>query len=239
MHKRVSNRMRNREDNKGPWKGIHSRAKQFAGGGETCASSSIPSGRASILPHFEVLSSLSSSRSVPHDHRTPARCAASCCSPCVFQAAEKLAKGAVAQSVVKMIKLWRRTPYSEPDGEVRGIVAGDVVRRLVARTVACWAEPWTPPLHHTSTHSPPRHVASFSVDGVSAFDPISRGAIMQWATDGGKRKCGVAIRQYVLRVTFGVFVRRFLWHCARHPTGGPPHATIVQDEGLEVVSGQL
>ena len=53
-----------------------------------------------------------------------------------FQVAEKLARGEVPQSVVKMVKLGRMTALSKLDGGVRGIVAGDVVRRLVARIMA-------------------------------------------------------------------------------------------------------
>ena len=53
-----------------------------------------------------------------------------------FRVGEKLCRGEVPQSVVRMVRQGRMTALAKPDGGVRGIVAGDVIRRLVARTMA-------------------------------------------------------------------------------------------------------
>ena len=115
-----------------------------------------------------------------------------------FLVAEKMARGEVPQSVVKMIRLGRMTALSKPDGGVRGIVAGDVVRRLVARTMAQQlgkaVEAATAPHQYAlSTKAGCECIAHIlqgltdlddratviSVDGVSAFDLISRTAMMR------------------------------------------------------------
>ena len=89
------------------------------------------------------------------------------------------------------------TALQKPGGGVRGIVAGDVIRRLVARTVAQQlgkaVEHATAPFQHAlSTRAGCECVAHalqavseldpeatvVSVDGISAFDFISRRAML-------------------------------------------------------------
>ena len=135
-----------------------------------------------------------------------------------FQVAEKFARGEIPASVVKMVKLGRMTALSKPDGGVRGIVTGDVVRRLVARTMAQQlgkaVEAATSPHRYApSTKAGCECIAHIlqglidaderatviSVDGVSAFDLMSRGAMMEglMRVDGGSEAV--------------LFVRMFLW----------------------------
>ena len=95
-----------------------------------------------------------------------------------------------------MVKMGRLTALSKLDGCVRGIVAGDVFRRLVARTMAqqlstavsaatgphqyaLSAHAWCECIAHALqglTEMDPRATVT-SIDGVSAFDLISRGAM--------------------------------------------------------------
>ena len=53
--------------------------------------------------------------------------------------AQDLARAAVLDDIVELVRLGRMTALQKPNGGVRGIVAGDIIRRLVARTtvVAC------------------------------------------------------------------------------------------------------
>ena len=48
----------------------------------------------------------------------------------------RLAKAAVHDDIVELVRLGRMTALQKPNGFVRGIVAGDIIRRLVARTVS-------------------------------------------------------------------------------------------------------
>ena len=102
-------------------------------------------------------------------------------------------------SMQVLVKAARRlTALSKRDGGVRGIVAGDVFRRLVARTMAKQlgqavmkaTSPHQYPLSTRAgceciahalqglTEMDPRATVT-SIDGVSAFDLISRGALMK------------------------------------------------------------
>ena len=90
----------------------------------------------------------------------------------------------------------RLTALSKPDGGVRGIVAGDVVRRLVARTMSQQLSPaveraTSPCQYAMTTRAGCECVAHVlqglteidpqvkvtSIDGLGAYDMISRGAI--------------------------------------------------------------
>ena len=98
------------------------------------------------------------------------------------------------------------TALSKPDGGVRGIVTGDVVRRLVARTMTQQlgkaVEAATSPHQHALSPKAccesiahilqgltdaDERATVISVDGVSAFDLISRRAMMHglMRVDGG------------------------------------------------------
>ena len=89
------------------------------------------------------------------------------------------------------------TALQKPDGGVRGIVAGDVMRRLVGRTVAQQIMPaverFTAPFQYALrtragtecvahvlqalTEANPDAIV-LSIDGVSAFDMVSRRAML-------------------------------------------------------------
>ena len=94
------------------------------------------------------------------------------------------------------------TALQKPDGGVRGIVVGDVFRRLVARTLAqqfsSQVEGATHPFQYAlSTRAGTECVAHMvqaltsmddratilSVDGVGAYDSISRNAMFQGVAD--------------------------------------------------------
>ena len=92
----------------------------------------------------------------------------------------------------------RITALSKPDGGVRGITVGDILRRLVSRTVAQQCSKrveiaTAPSQHALSTHVACECIAHVvqtltgideeatvvSIDGVGAFDLISRNAMLQ------------------------------------------------------------
>ena len=104
----------------------------------------------------------------------------------------------VPEAALEAMRLGRLTALRKPNGGVRGIVAGDVVRRLVSRTVAQQVsdevEAATSPHQYAlSTRAGTECVAHalqaatdldeaatvLSIDGVGAFDSISRAAMLQ------------------------------------------------------------
>ena len=114
-----------------------------------------------------------------------------------FRVGELLARGDIPENVASVLRKGRLTALQKPGGGVRGIVAGDVIRRLVARIVAqllgkavdhatapfqcalstragcdCVAHA----LQGASELDP--EVTVVSVDGISAFDLISRRAML-------------------------------------------------------------
>ena len=111
--------------------------------------------------------------------------------------AEQFARAQVPQGVVDMVRLGRLTALSKPDGGVRGIIAGDVVRLLVARTMSQQLTPVveraTRPHQYAMTTSGCECIAHalqglteidpeatiISIDGVGAFDLISRRAMLE------------------------------------------------------------
>ena len=50
--------------------------------------------------------------------------------------AQDLARAAVPDDIVELVRFGRMTALQKPNGGVRGIVAGDIIRRLVARTIS-------------------------------------------------------------------------------------------------------
>ena len=115
-----------------------------------------------------------------------------------FLIGEKLAHAQVPGSVVDIVRMGRLTALSKPDGGVRGIVAGDVIRRLVARTISQQLAPaveraTSPHQYAMTTRAGCEYVAHAlqglteldpqatitSVDGVGAFDLISRRAMLE------------------------------------------------------------
>ena len=124
------------------------------------------------------------------------------CTRLFGEVAGQFARGAMPEEVLQGVKVGRMTALTKPDGGVRGIVVGDVFRRLVARTIAQqftpMAEGATHPFQYAlSTRAGTECVAHvvqalseldprstiLSVDGVGAFDNISRAAIFQGVAD--------------------------------------------------------
>ena len=113
------------------------------------------------------------------------------------RAAQDLARAQVPPDVLTLLRMGRLTALEKPGGGVRGIVCGDIVRRLAARTIAQSITPVleaaTSPFQHAlATKSGRECVAHaiqsltdldsratvLSIDGINAFDLISRAAII-------------------------------------------------------------
>ena len=119
-----------------------------------------------------------------------------------FQACEKLCRAQVPVPIRDAIRLGRLTAIQKPNGGVRGIVAGDIVRRLVARTMSQQmmdkVQAATAPFQYAMatksgceciahalqglTEIDPRATV-MSIDGISAFELISRQAMLQGLMD--------------------------------------------------------
>ena len=112
--------------------------------------------------------------------------------------AQDLSRAVVPDEVVEVIRLGRLTALQKPNGGVRGIVVGDIIRRLVARTIAQQFSPTieqaTAPFQYAlSTKAGGECIAHalqaltdldpratvLSLDGVGAFDLISRGSMLK------------------------------------------------------------
>ena len=115
-----------------------------------------------------------------------------------FRACEQLARAQIPLAIQACIRLGRLTALQKPNGGVRGIVSGDIVRRLVARTMSQQlmesVQRATAPYQYAmSTKSGCECIAHalqglteldpratvMSIDGISAFDLISRRAMLQ------------------------------------------------------------
>ena len=109
-----------------------------------------------------------------------------------------LAQGEVPPEALSIIRKGRMTALQKPSGGVRGIVVGDTFRRLVARTIAQQVsqavEVATAPFQYAlrtragcecvshvfqTLTDLDEQATILSVDGVGAFDLISRNAMMQ------------------------------------------------------------
>ena len=119
-----------------------------------------------------------------------------------------MARGEVPDRIEEAIRLGRITALRKPDGGVRGIVVGDFLHRLVARTIAkqiakqveVAPAPWQYVLTTRAGCECVAHVLQhltdgdaqatiLSVDGIGAFDLVSRNAMLQGLMsieDGGK-----------------------------------------------------
>ena len=124
------------------------------------------------------------------------------CSRLFGEVATQFARGEMPEEILRGIKMGRMTALQKRDGGVRGIVVGDVVRRLVARTITQQfteeAEAVTHPFQYAlSTRAGTECVAHvvqslasmdsnatiLSIDGVGAYDFISRRAMFQGVAD--------------------------------------------------------
>ena len=112
--------------------------------------------------------------------------------------AESLARADVPPSIIPCLGLGRMVALQKPNGRVRGIIIGDVLRRLVSRSLAqTYAEAihtacsphqfalstraGTEAIIHTitaATQANPAHTV-VSVDGIGAYDTISRESMLQ------------------------------------------------------------
>ena len=151
----------------------------------------------------------------------------------LFRLGEHLVTAKVPDQVVEAVRMGRMTALRKPSGGVRGIVVGDVIRRLVARTVAqkvsSNVESATAPYQYAlSTRAGCECVShvvqamceanplttTVSVNGVSAYDTISREAMMHglMGMEGGE--CLLPfVRQFYGRIS------QYLWDDAEesHP----------------------
>ena len=119
-----------------------------------------------------------------------------------LHAVEKVSRAHIPRAIQEAIRLGRLTALQKRDGGVRGIVAGDIVRRLVARTMSQQlmesVQAATAPFQYAmSTRSGCECIAHalqglteldpratvMSIDGISAYDLISRRAMLQALAD--------------------------------------------------------
>ena len=126
------------------------------------------------------------------------------------QVASQMAVGNVPEDILDIIRLGRVTALQKPDGGIRGIFVGDVLRRLVARTIARQvskkAEAATVPFQYAlSTKAGCECVAHIlqtltdvderativSIDGIGAYNLISRNAMLQGLLMMGSPFCEV------------------------------------------------
>ena len=124
----------------------------------------------------------------------------------LFRLGENLSRAHVPSIAIQMVRCGRMTVLTKPDGGVRGIVSGDALRRLVARTMAQQLGPavktaTSPHQCALSTRAGCECIAHVlqglcdvnplttvtSIDGVSAYDLISRRAMLSGLSgvDGG------------------------------------------------------
>ena len=92
----------------------------------------------------------------------------------LFKVAELLSKGQVPLLAAQTIKLGRMAALRKYTGGVRGIVSGEVIRRLLSTRAGCEGI-----AHVLQAVCELDHEATItSIDGISAFDSISRRAML-------------------------------------------------------------
>ena len=148
-----------------------------------------------------------------------------------------------SEGVVRIIRQGRVTALMKPTGGVRGIVTGDVFRRLVSRTIAQQLGPAveraTSPFQYALstragcecighalqmlTESHP-HMTVTSVDGISAYDTMSRVAMMS-----GIAEVDPGVLPFVQ--LFDASPTKYVWE----DNAGVTH-TITQSEGANRVT---
>ena len=126
----------------------------------------------------------------------------------LFRFASVLARGQAPVAAVEGVRMGRITALQKPNGGIRGIVVGDILRRLIARTMAkqmaSRVETATAPFQYALTtkagcESVAHIIQSLtdqderativSIDGVGAYDLISRNAMLEGMSSvpGGDR----------------------------------------------------
>ena len=156
--------------------------------------------------------------------------------------ATRIANAELPAQITEALGLGRLVALQKPNGRVRGIVVGDLLRRLVAR---CLAQTYAPQIHtackphqfalstragteaivHALTaaaESNPTHTI-LSVDGIGAYDTISRASMLQGLLTVPEANCCLPfVRQFYTAPS------TYIWH----DSAGQPHP-IVQAEGGE------
>ena len=144
-----------------------------------------------------------------------------------------MARGEVPVRVEAAVRLGRMTALQKPDGGIRGIVVGDVLRRLIARTmaqqIADAVEAATAPFQYAlkskggcecvahilqAVTDMDERATIVSVDGLGAFDLVSRKATLQglMAEEGGPQLLPF-VRILWAAISFLVGGRS--WRCTR------------------------
>ena len=137
-----------------------------------------------------------------------------------------MARASIPKEVLKAIRMGRMTALQKPTGGVRGIVAGDIIQRLVSRTVAQQirkkVERATAPFQYAlSTRAGCECIAHaiqamtdanrqstfLSVDGIGAYDIVSRKAMLSGLVR--HMEGGDSVLPYVLQF-FG-YPSSYLW----------------------------
>ena len=116
----------------------------------------------------------------------------------IGDAANQIARAQMPAELVQTIRLGKMTTLQKPDGGVRGIVVGDVFCRLTARTMA----------QQISNENPETTISS--IDGVGAFDLISRNAMFQSVrekVDGDNNPVHPPILRFAVDVLVGTRFR--------------------------------
>ena len=145
----------------------------------------------------------------------------------LFLIAEEFARGQIPPNIVQLMKLGRMTALRKKDGGVRGIVAGEVIRRLISRTIAQKLSPAvataTAPFQYALTTRAGCECVSHalqaicdldedatvtSIDGISAYDTISRRSMLQGLERVPGRIGGITICTSVLFRTLSVHLGR-------------------------------
>ena len=144
------------------------------------------------------------------------------------QLAEEFVRAELPPEIVRAMRMGRMTALQKPSGGVRGIVVGDIFRRVVSRAVAQQiakqVEQATAPFQYAlSTRCGTECVGHaiqgltdldpeatvLSVDGIGAFDLVSREAMMQGTSKhGGRRPFSASFHSPVLRRTVRIHLGR-------------------------------
>ena len=145
-------------------------------------------------------------------------------------------------TISQVLGLGRIVALQKPNGRVRGIVVGDLLRRMVAR---CLAQTYATPIHQacqphqfalstragteavvhalTAATEQTPDLTILSIDGIGAFDTISRQAMLQGlATVPEANRCIPFVRMFYAQPS------AYIWH----DNTGAAH-TILQAEGGE------
>ena len=155
---------------------------------------------------------------------------------------QHLAQATLPPDIASAVGLGRLVALQKPNGRIRGIVIGDILRRLVSRCLAqLYAEPirqacqphqfalssrvGTDTIVHALAAAADLHPDNtiLSVDGIGAYDTISRSSMLQGLHDvDGANTCLPFVRQFYGRAS------QYVWH----DSTGQPHI-IHQAEGGE------